>query len=128
MIGKTLTVAVLAMFLMTSPSWGFGGGGGGGVGVPSHLLMPAAPRDVKATAGNGMATVDFAPPKTDGGKPISYYTIISSPGRIKVKGTKSPVVVKGLTNGKAYTFTVTASNSVGTGQPSAPSNCVTPVE
>lgn len=128
MIGKTLTVAVLAIFLMTSTSWAVGGGGGAGVGVPTDLLMPAPPRDVSATAGNGMATVNFAPPKTDGGKPVLYYTVKSHPGGIKVKGKTSPMVVKGLTNGKKYTFTVTASNSVGTGLASDYSNCVTPGE
>jgi hypothetical protein len=129
MIGKTMTIAVLAVLLTTSPCWAWGGGGGGGAGVtsgPIDLLMPDPPRNVTATAGNGMATVSFDPPKSDGGSPVIVYTVTSHPGGIRVKSTKSPVTVKGLTNGKAYTFTVNAANSVGTGLASSPCNSVTP--
>ncbi|MGO8944737.1 MAG: fibronectin type III domain-containing protein [Syntrophobacteraceae bacterium] len=128
MIGKTMTIAVLAIFLMTSPCWAYGGGGGGAAtSVPIDYLMPDPPRNVAATAGNGMVTVSFDPPKSDGGSPVTVYTVTSHPGGIRVKSTKSPVIVKGLTNGKAYTFTVTAGNSVGTGLASGPCNSVTPV-
>ncbi|HCU07923.1 MAG TPA: hypothetical protein DF480_02955, partial [Clostridiales bacterium] len=41
-------------------------------------------------------------------------------------GAASPLVVTGLTNGTAYTFTVTATNSIGTGAASAASDSVTP--
>ncbi len=135
MIGKAVTIAVLAILLMTSPCWAAGGGGiGGGAGgigaatsVPIDFYMPGPPRNVTATAGNGMATVSFDPPKTDGGSPVTVYTVTSHPGGIRVKSTKSPVTVKGLTNGKAYTFTVTASNSVGTGLASGACNSITPM-
>ncbi len=138
MIGKAMTGAVLAILLMTSQSFAFGvggtGGGGGGVGggvgvsPPVDLLMPRPPLNVTATAGNGMATVSFDPPKSDGGISITAFTVTSHPGRIKAQSAKSPVAVKGLTNGKAYTFTVSATNSVGTGLASGLSNSVTPGE
>ena len=123
-------VAVLSIFFIASAAWAFGGGGGGGAGVgtPVDLLLPHSPRDVTATAGDGMATVSFKSPKSDGGSPITHYTVKSHPGGIVARGDRSPITVKGLTNGKAYTFTVTASNSVGTGLDSRPSNSVTPGE
>jgi hypothetical protein len=126
-----MAIAVLAVFLMTSLCWAFGGGGGGGgaevINPSIALLTPDPPRNVTATAGKGMATVCFTPPKSDGGSPVTVYTVMSHPGGIKAEVTKSPVTVKGLTNGQAYTFSVTAGNSVGTGLASGPSNSITPM-
>ncbi len=92
---------------------------------PSGTL-PSAPTIGTATAGNAQATVSFTPPMNNGGSAITSYTVTSSPGGITRTGTASPITVTGLTNGTSYTFTVTATNSVGTGPASAPSNSVTP--
>jgi hypothetical protein len=127
MAGKAMITAIFAVMLMATVSWAQGGAGGGGSGVTTmDMLMPGPPANVTATAGNGEATVSFNPPKSDGGSPITRYNVTSHPGNIKASSKQSPITVKGLTNGKTYTFTVTASNSVGTGLASEACNSVTP--
>ncbi len=91
--------------------------------------VPGAPTAVAAEGGNGQATVTFAAPADDGGSAITSYTITPHIGEVAQAPTVaagSPATVAGLTNGTTYTFTVAATNAVGTGLASAPSNPVTP--
>jgi predicted RNA-binding protein with TRAM domain len=94
--------------------------------------VPDAPLIGTATAGNGAAMVTFTPPANDGGADITSYTVTAvdsttpANGGETASGTTSPITVPGLTNGDSYTFTVTATNSAGTGAPSAASNAVIP--
>jgi hypothetical protein len=90
--------------------------------------VPGAPTGVTAVADNAQAIVSFAAPASDGGSPITSYTVTSSPGNITATGASSPITVIGLANGTSYTFTVTATNAVGTGPASDPSNSVTPIQ
>ena len=72
------------------------------------------------------ASISFTTPASTGGSPITGYTVTSTPGSITATGPTSPIVVTGLTNGTSYTFTVHATNAIGNGPESAPSNSVTP--
>lgn len=88
--------------------------------------VPGAPTNVVGTYGNGEVSVAFDAPADTGGSAITSYTATSSPGGFTSTGGGSPRVVTGLTNGTAYTFTVTATNVAGTGAASAASAAVTP--
>jgi hypothetical protein len=75
---------------------------------------------VSATAGSGQATVSFTP-RPSNGSGITSYTVTVSPGGKTASGAGSPITIKGLAHATNYTFTVAATNGVGTGPPSAPS-------
>lgn len=90
--------------------------------------FPDPPTNVVATALNTAARVTFDAPADTGGKPILGYEVTSSPGGITMSGPRSPIVIPGLANGTAYTFTVVAKTVHGPSVPSAASNSVTPSE
>jgi hypothetical protein len=95
---------------------------------PTIHGAPVAPAQVTpaATAGDARAIVSFTAPLGTGPSAITGYTVTSSPDGITAKGMSSPIVVLGLTNGTAYTFTITSNNAAGLSTTSTPSNSITP--
>lgn len=87
---------------------------------------PGPPTAAAATAGNGQAAVTWKAPADDGGESITGYTVTSTPGTLTCTTASLGCSVSGLTNGTSYTFTVTATNSVGPGPASTPTAPVTP--
>ena len=92
-----------------------------------NAVAPGAPTIGTATAGDGQATLTFTAPTSTGGATITGYEVTISPGNTVVTGASSPITIPNLTNGTAYSFTVKAINSAGSGPASAASNTVTPV-
>lgn len=89
--------------------------------------LPGNPTAVTVTAGNGSAGLTWSPPASDGGRPITSYFAIASPGSSAclAYGVTS-CTVPGLTNGTTYTFSVYAGNEVGYSTGSAATAGVTP--
>lgn len=93
---------------------------------PKGAVAPDPPTGLTATAGNLQATISFSAPADTGGFPVTSYTLTSTPGGFTVSGAGSPLIVTGLTNGTSYSFTGTATSSIGTSVVSVSSNPVIP--
>lgn len=112
------------------------GGGGGDYGYPNPVdpnppvpvfTVPSAPASIAATPGDGAADVSWAPAVSDDGSTITY-TVTVHPDETTVTVTDATTVrVDGLLNGTSYSFTVSATNSVGQGPSTVATGTVVPV-
>ena len=80
---------------------------------------PGAPTGLTATPGNGIATLSWSPPSSDGGSPVDDYVIEggTSPSGDSIVDNVGghSATIGGLTNGTAYYFRVHAQNAYGDG-------------
>ena len=89
---------------------------------------PTAPLLATAVAGDGLATVSWTAPSSNGGSAITSYLVTGSNGSTCTAAVGTTTCdIHGLTNGNSYTFTVQALNSVGTSQSSAATASITPM-
>jgi len=87
-------------------------------------LVPSAPAAPIAIGGEASASVYWTAPETG----ITSYTVQASPGGASatVSGSTLTATIGGLTDGTAYTFTVSATNGSGPGPASPASSAVVP--
>jgi hypothetical protein len=91
-------------------------------GARPQPTPPAAVRSVTADAGDASVTVRWAAPLSDGGEPVTTYTVdVTGAGGTQTQyhpvDAGNQLVVNGLANDTAYTFDVRALNAVGAGPP-----------
>lgn len=90
------------------------------------VTVPGAPLNPEAVPGDAEALISFTPPDSDGGSAITLYAAMCSPGSIMASGAASPILVLGLQNGTGYTCTISATNAIGAGPASLPTNSFIP--
>ena len=93
----------------------------------ASVTVPGAPGSIAAARGNTQVTVSWSAPISDGGSPITGYTVyrrIGTTGSFSFLATTSGSVTTytdtNLTNGTAYWYQVSATNIVGEGPQSTP--------
>jgi len=91
--------------------------------------VPGAPTIGTATSlSPTSASITFTAPASNGGAVIERYTATSNPGSLTGQVTQSisgTITINGLTPSLSYTFSVTASNSVGTSSMSSATTSIT---
>jgi hypothetical protein len=93
---------------------------------------PGSPTNVSVSMSNGVVTVTWTPPMTNGGSAITNYTVIATDltntlnGGQECSTATTSCTVSSLTLGDSYTFAVIATNAAGSSNPSASSSTVVP--
>ncbi|MBV8785461.1 MAG: fibronectin type III domain-containing protein, partial [Mycobacterium sp.] len=97
-----------------------------GGSTPPVVVAPGAPTGLTATPGDTTVHLSWAS-STIGGTPADYVvdeytgsTVTGSPTVIDTHSTNLSTTITGLTDGQAYTFTVTATNAGGASPASNP--------
>lgn len=92
-------------------------------------VVPGAPLSAVATSANGSIILNWVAPSSNGGSPITSYTITWIPAGTSGTTTSvsSPAIITGLTNGISYIFYIYATNVIGSSLTYATTNAISPM-
>jgi len=85
------------------------------VGIAAEL--PSSVRNTEAVIADSEAIVKWDPPTNLRTSQVTAYTVKNLKTGVEKSSTTSPVVMGGLKNGTAYTFSIIANNSLGSSTP-----------
>ena len=92
--------------------------GGAPAGAQGMAKKPSAPLSVTATGVFAAVNVAWTAPGSDGGSPVTGYTVTAEPGDKTCSTTADTCAITGLTPGQRYSAKVQAANVNGLGKPS----------
>jgi streptogramin lyase len=125
---KGVSPPPIGVLVASSPSGSLLLSGGGDMVRLTLGSAPGAPTAVTALRSAGSsALVRWQAPATDGGFPVTGYTVTASPGGQSCQWSSGPLqcTVSGLNPGGSYTFAAQATNAVGPGPVSSSSASLT---
>jgi parallel beta-helix repeat protein len=85
---------------------------------PTIPTVPGVPTGFTVVAGNGISSLSWSAPSSNGGAAIDYYIVYQN-GVDVMHASGTSYTVTGLTSGQTYSFKVAAHNTVGIGTQSA---------
>ncbi|MEG3586491.1 MAG: S8 family serine peptidase [Actinomycetota bacterium] len=88
--------------------------------------LPAAPNNLLAIPSDSSVTLYWDYSSPDNESSIDEYLVVSSPSGVSCSTSEKHCTIRGLENGTAYTFSVSAINSIGQGPSSESTSPVIP--
>jgi len=130
-IGHTTEMSMMIDHLVNGCSYSFAISAYNLAGIGARSLeikatpytLPDIPTDLVAIGGNGMVSLSWVAPITDGGSEIDYYIIFRDGVEIR-HAFQTFVDIPGLVNGRSYSFSVSAHNLAGAGHASTNINVI----
>jgi hypothetical protein len=99
------------------------------IAIAPEQTSPSVPQNLTAVAGDASVSLSWEAPSTDGGSPITNFTVYRGPDLgnltpLAMQGNVTSYLDENVTNGNVYYYAVSASNMVGEGPMTSATSCI----